>query len=342
MNRHKKNRYSENFDLDSSKREYEFQLRKPSYWWIWPLLLLLFLLLCCIRCTHTITVTTLDADTGQPVVCDSVTLNYTSHYLIKDGFLTDEPYSATKASDQNGQVVFEDVPCSVFSHIFYAFSNAEYTVQTDCYDLNPSPEKGRFHYKWNQTLYLKEKTAPLPLTVIDRETEDPLADASVIYSYTAGGKTVTDSIKTDAAGRCTINGAPVCGTVKLDRVSCYAYKDTTDVEVPVIEALADEDASIIPLTPLKQSFTFFVKDKYTRQPVPEAKVEIVLKNKNNVVRHGPVSTNVDGTGRGAYQDAFVAATLELKASKANYRDGEYTPVCTVAEFAAKPDSLRVI
>lgn len=342
MKKYKNNRYSEDFDLESGKRDYEFQLRKPSFWWIWPLILLLLILLCCIRCTHTITVTTVDADSGQPVMVDSVTIDYTAHYLVKDGIFTNEPYRRTEAPDSTGKVVFDDMPCSVFSYVFYAFSQAEHTIQSECYTLDPAPQKGRFHYKSKQTLLVKEKRTPLPLTVIDRETEDPLADASVIYSFVSSGKEVKDSLKTDAAGNCIIPNAPLCGRVKLERVACYAYKDTTNVEILVKEALADEDESIIPLTPLKESFTFFVKDKYTKQPVPEANVEIVLRNKNNVIRHGPVKTNVDGSGRGAFQDAFVAATLELKASKPNYRDGEYSPICTVMEFVAKPDSMRVI
>ena len=343
MKKFKDIKYSEDFQIESGKSDYEFRMKKPSYWWLWALGIIAFMLLCCVRCEHSIGVKTVDIDSGENIVCDSVTINYTSHYLYKDGrFFVNETHSITRASDADGIIHFSDMPCSVFSYVFYAFSSAEYIVESECSVLPESPATGLFHYKWFQALKLAPKTTDVVLTVIDRETEEPLADALLRYSYNRGGKMVYDSIKSDAAGRCNMTYIPTCGSINFSRVSCYAYKDTSNISISVIEALSDDDIATIPLTPLKESFTFFVHNKYTHQPIPDAKVEIVLKNKNNVVRHGPISINVDGTGRGAYNDAFIDATLELKASKTNYKDSIYTPICTVKEFIDKSDSLRVI
>ena len=336
-------KFSEDFQIESGRSDYEFHMKKSSYWWLWILGLMVYMLLCCVKCNHSIDVKTADIDSGENVVCDSVTINYTSHYLYKDGrFFVNETHSITQAPDADGVVHFSDMPCSVFSYIFYAFSSAEYTIENGCYVLPEPPTEGLFHYKWSQTLKLATKTTDLVLTVIDRETGEPLADAMLQYSFNRGGKTVNDSIKSDAAGRCNLTAIPTCGSINISRASCYAYQDTSNVSISVIEALSDDEIATIPLTPLKESFTFFVHNKYTHQPIPDAKVEIVLKNKNNVVRHGPISTNVDGTGRGTYNDAFIGASLELKASKTNYKDSIYTPICTVKEFIDKPDSLRVI
>ena len=336
-------KFSEDFQIESGRSDYEFHMKKSSYWWLWILGLMVFMLLCCVKCNHSIDVKTADIDSGENVVCDSVTINYTSHYLYKDGrFFVNETHSITQAPDADGVVHFSDMPCSVFSYIFYAFSSAEYTIENGCYVLPEPPTEGLFHYKWSQTLKLATKTTDLVLTVIDRDTGEPLADAMLQYSFNRGGKTVNDSIKSDAAGRCNLTAIPTCGSINISRASCYAYQDTSNVSISVIEALSDDEIATIPLTPLKESFTFFVHNKYTHQPIPDAKVEIVLKNKNNVVRHGPISTNVDGTGRGTYNDAFIGASLELKASKTNYKDSIYTPICTVKEFIDKPDSLRVI
>ena len=343
MKKFKDIKYSEDFQIESGKSDYEFRMKKPSYWWLWALGIIAFMLLCCVRCEHSIDVKTVDIDSGKNIVCDSVTINYTSHYLYKNGrFFVNETHTITRSSDADGIVHFSDMPCSVFSYVFYAFSSAEYSVESECSVLPESPATGLFHYKWSQTLKLAPKTTDVVLTVIDRETEEPLADALLRYSYNRGGKMVSDSIKSDAAGRCNMTDIPTCGSINFSRVSCYAYKDTSNVSISVIEALSDDEIATIPLTPLKESFTFFVHNKYTHQPIPDAKVEIVLKDKNSVVRHGPISTNVDGTGRGAYNDAFIGATLELKASKNNYKDSIYTPICTVKEFIDKPDSLRVI
>lgn len=343
MKKYKDISFSEDFQILSGKSEYEFKMKKPSYWWLWIAGLIAFLLLCCVSCEHSVAVKTVDSESGNELVCDSVTISYASHYLYKDGrFFVNEHHTYTKAPESDGAVHFEDLPCSVFSYIFYAFSEADYTVESGCYVLADSPTSGLFHYKWAQSLKLSPKTSEVGLTVIDRETEEPLADALLEYSYVKGGKTINDSIKSDAAGRCNITDVPTCGNINISRVSCYAYEDTTNISIVVIDAISDDDAAIIALTPVKESFTFFVHNKYTHQPIPDAKVEVVLKNKNNVVRHGPIPTNVDGTGRGAYNDAFIGATLELRASKTNYKDSIYTPICMVKEFIVKPDSLRVI
>lgn len=343
MNKFRDIIFSEDFQIVSGKSEYEFRMRKPSYKWLWILGLIAIMLLCCVRCEHSIDVKTVDIDSGEEVICDSVTINYTSHYLYKDGkFFVNEPSSITQAPDADGTVHFTSMPCSIFSYVFYAFSSAEYTVESGCYVLPESPATGLFHYKRYQTLKLAPKTTELVLTVIDRETEEPLADALLQYSCIRGGTTVHDSIESDAAGRCNITDIRTCGTINISLASCYAYEDTANISISVTEALSDDDFATIALTPVKDSFTFFVHNKYTNQPIPEAKVEVVLKNRNNVVRHGPISTNVDGTGRGAYNDAFIGAVLELHASKINYKDSIYTPICTVMEFIGKPDSLRII
>ena len=343
MKKYKDISFSEDFLIESGKTDYEFKMKKPSYWWIWILGLIAFLLVCCVKCNHSIEVKTIDLDSGGAIACDSVTIEYTSHYIYQDGrFFVNEFHSITKKPDNEGLIKFEDLPCSVFSYIFYAFSNAEYFVESQCYEMPDSPEFGLFHYKWSQTLELSPKTSDLTVTVIDRETEEPLADALLHYTYTKSGKSISDSIKSDVAGRCTLSGVPTCGNVTISKASCYAYQDTTNITLPVADAINDSELSTIPLTPVKESFTFFVHNKYTHQPIPDAKVEVILKNKNDVVRHGPISTNVDGTGRGAYNDAFVGATLELRASKTNYKDSIYSPICTVREFIDKPDSLRVI
>lgn len=343
MKKYKDILFSEDFQIKSGKSEYEFKLKKPSYWWLWLAVFIAFLLLCCVRCDHSITVKTVDMESGDDVVCDSVTISYISPYLYKDGkFFVNEHHTITEAPDNAGITHFEDMPCSVFSYIFYAFNVAYYRVESRCYILSKSPTPGLFHYKWTQTLQLAPRTADVRLTVVDRETEEPLADALLEYSYAKGGETINDSIKTDPSGKCNIIDVPVCGNISIARASCYAYEDTSNISIAIIEALSDDEVSTIALTPVKESFTFFVRNKYTHQAIPNAKVNLVLKNRNNVVRHGPISTNVDGSGRGAYNDAFIGATLELRASKINYKDSIYTPICTVKEFIDKPDSLRII
>ena len=168
MKKFKDIKYSEEFQIESGKSDYEFRMKKPSYWWLWAFGIIAFLLLCCARCEHSIDVKTVDIDSGENIVCDSVVINYTSHYLYKDGrFFVDETHSITQAPDADGIVHFSDLPCSVFSYVFYAFSNAEYTVESDCSVLPESSAAGLFHYKLSQTLKLTPKTTGKILNVID-------------------------------------------------------------------------------------------------------------------------------------------------------------------------------
>lgn len=321
---------------------YELQMVEKKHRWLW-LLALLPLLLLFVKCSHDIDVETIDKFSEKPVVCDSISISYTSHFLFKDGhFFVNEDVNASAVPDSTGVAHFEDLPCSVYSYIFYALAKIEYSIHSQCYQLPDSPEVGNFHYVWHKTLKVEPQTAELILTVVDRETNDPLANATLLYSYSKSDNVIADSILSDAAGRCVLNDVPKCATLEIARASCYAYKDTTDVTFAVADILNGEEEPIVKLTPIKESFTFFVHNKFTRQPVPGATVEVVLKNQNNIVRHGPITTNVDGKGRGSFADAFVGATLELRASKVNYRDSIYTPICTVQEFIDKPDSLRVI
>ena len=101
----------------------------------------------------------------------------------------------------------------------------------------------------------------LGLSVVDRETDEPLAGAVIEYEYVLSGKDVRDSLVTAPDGRCVLEGVPECGTIKLHKVGCYGYADTTDVSISVKSAISNPDSSTIRLTPLKESFTYFVKNK---------------------------------------------------------------------------------
>lgn len=343
MKKFKPIKFTDDFIFDSNKSEYIFQVKKHSYLWLWLLLVTLFIGLCCVRCERDITVHVVDHISEYPITPSSVTIEYTEHSLLKGGNLFfDEQHTQTLAVDEYGDVTFEDMPCSVFSYIFYALCDAYLTVENDCNFLKDSPATCSFHYTWNTTLRLQPKIEDVQISVTDKETDEPLAGAVIHYNYLLSGQTATDSVKTDAAGRTTIVGAPRCGRVLLDRVSCYGYEDTTHIELSVLDAIERPSSAVVPLTPIKQSFTYFVKNKYTKQPVPDATVEVVLTSSNGTITRGQSITNVDGKGRGAYNDAFILADLALKASKTHYKPGQFGKKCTVKEFAALPDSSRVI
>lgn len=343
MKKFKAIKYSEKFVFDDKNSEYVFKIKKCNYRWLWLLLIALLLGLLCIRCTNDITVHVVDHVSGEPVTPTSVTIEYTEHALCKGGKLFyNNPYSKTLETDENGDALFEDMPCSVFSYIFYAFSKACLTAENDCNYLKDSPATCIFHYTWDVTLKLQPKTEDIQVLVTDKETDEPLAGAVIHYDYSLSGENVTDSVRTDAAGAVYLAGVPRCGSLHLERVSCYGYEDTTHIDLSVLEVIKDPTKAVVPLVPVKQSFTYFVKNKFTKQPVPGATVEVILTSGHGTVKRGESTTNVDGKGCGVYNDAFILADLVIKANKIHYKPGQFDRKITVKEFAELPDSSRVV
>ena len=93
--------------------------KKRHPWrWLWLLLLLLPLLLL-VKCQKDVVLTCVDADNGAPIYGAKVSVTYSSHYVWKDGhFFPTETVERFGVTDENGQVKFEDLPCSVFSYVF--------------------------------------------------------------------------------------------------------------------------------------------------------------------------------------------------------------------------------
>lgn len=343
MKKYKPIKFSEDFVFDDNIPDYVFKLKKRSYLWLWLLLVALWLGLCCVRCNHDITVQVVDMATNEPITPTSVTITYTEHALCKkDRIFYSNTYSQTIETDEKGIAVFKDMPCSVFSYVFYAFSDAYFTTSNDCNYLKDSPATSLFHYTWNKTLPLQPKTEDVQIIVTDKETDEPLAGALILYNISLSGQIVTDSVKTDAAGKTIIAGAPRCGNILIERVSCYGYEDTVKIDLPVLDAIENPSNAVVGLIPVKQSFTYFVKNKFTKQPVPDATVEVILTSSNGSVKRGASTTNVDGKGCGVYNDAFILADLVLKASRTHYKPGKFEKKLTVKEFAELPDSSRVI
>ncbi len=334
--------FRKKFRFRDDTLDYTFQLKKRNWKWLWLLLLLLPLLLL-IRCERDIAVTTVDKESGDEIAGVEVTLNYTSYYLYKDGqlFCSEEGHQTLK-TDGEGRGVFKDMGCSVYSYIFRCLSRASFVAAGDCYVMDPAPSECNFHYTRNHKITLSPRVTDVSVNVVDRETNDPVADARILYTYKLGKTAKTDSTVSDATGKAKLTKVPECGEVTFTRVSCYGYEDLTNEKRSVAAMLSAPDSATLRLQPLKQSFTYFVKNKFTHEPVPDATVEVTLTSPNGNVIGGKTRTNVDGKGRGAYKDAFVLAKVDLKATKENYKEGHLDKEYTVEQFAKLPDSLRVV
>lgn len=140
--------YQKRFKFNKEQLDYEFQLKNKRSWWRLVLLLLPLLLL--IRCNHDITVTCIDERTKQPVQGVDVSLDYTAHFLYYDGHLfTNVPVEKGQVTDNNGETVFRNLECSVFSYIFYCLSRV-HVVADESVEKDPL-----FHFTRHVTLELE-------------------------------------------------------------------------------------------------------------------------------------------------------------------------------------------
>lgn len=327
--------YSKKFKFDNQTDEYTFQFKRRRFKWWWLLLLLPLLLL--IRCERTITVTTLDSDTKEAVQGAEVTLYYNSHFLLKDWkFFKNEPVKRTLTTDTEGKARFEKLPCSVYSYIFYCLSRVSLTAADPCHE--PTSAIPYFHYTWNQTIYMDKLREDVAIMVVDDETSEPLPGA--IVRIVTDEK--ADSAVTDASGRAMLRQVPHCADLSILNGSCYGYADTTRFNVPV-SALGDIDEATLRLRPIKESIEFFVKDVETREPIPNATAVVTLTDPRSGARGSHTyPTNVDGRGRGFYDEGFVLSKVDIKASKEHYKDSTLQGDYTVAQFKTLSEDERTV
>ncbi len=321
---------------------YTFQMKHPVRWWRYLLLLLPLLLL--IKCNKDIAVTCLDAESREPIGGLEVSMSYDAHFLWHDGrFFCTKTIERTQTVDDNGNTVFTDLPCSVFSYVFYCFEKVTFSASCPCYE--DTSERFLFQLRRQVNMMMKPRREDIFIKLLDKETLDVLPDAAVICKYTDNGCEKVDSARTDAAGIATFRQMRYCSVIEEIQGSCYGYADTVKLDVPCRSLVAAGDDSALRLRPLKEKFTFFVKNKETRQPIPDA-VCLVTITHPGASKHTDsrqIRTSIDGKGIAVYNDAFILSTIAVKASKVHYKDGELDGgPWSVEQFIKQSDSIRTV
>ena len=342
-------KFKKKFRLKDDQDNYSFMLkRKFNCWWL--LLLLLFLLLFLsmfIKCSHDVIVTVVD-EQGDPVEQVGVDMKYVSSYLynadLTPAWLPAKATSRHEVTDKNGKAVFEGVGTSVFSYIFYCMDIARYSFKChdDCIVFKENPLEKSLHFTRHVQVVAQKRRTKLRMQVIDVEDGLPIADAQVVAQWKDGSQQKNETVKSDANGFITIDNVWTCA--QFDKIECkaYAYNDTTIENMPAISILSDPDHAVIKMTPIKESFTFFVKNVETKQPIPGAECTITITYRNNK-NSGSVKTNVDGRGRGEYKNVPLTSTIAIDPVTAtHFKPGKLDPQRTVDEFIKLPDDQRVI
>ena len=327
--------------------EYTFWLvHRKHNWWKWLLLglLLLFIASLFVKCEREVTVTCVDAENGALLSGTEVTMSYTSHFLMKDWhFFINEPVTRTEIADENGQAVFKKLPCSIYSYIFYCLSHATYEAVNECHEAED--EVRNFHYVKNVELKLLPLREDLRVLILDKETEDPIPGARLIYRYIENGEDVEDEAQADPAGVAVIPAMRVCSSVEELRGSSYGYEDDTLYNVPCQDLLIPNEEQALRLTPIKERFDFFVKNDITKQPIPAAECLVTLTwpGESHHQESQVVLTSIDGKGTAFYEDAFVLSTIHILAHKVHYRDSTLQGgPWTVERFVVQDEDTRTV
>lgn len=334
--------FNKNITYSSEQNEYTVQLvRRRFPWWIFLLLLPLLLL---IKCNKTITVYCYEPDNKIPITEQDVDMQYVPHFVYNDGkFFPSDTLKLTKATDSTGIAVFDSLPCSVFSYFFYCMQDAEFSALSQCHSA--VGVKKNFHYTSHIDLPMQPRREDLHIKLMDKETGDELPDGILYYTYIENGHTITDSTHCDAAGIAEIPQIRFC--TKIDLIAkCYGYADTMRLQVPCDGLLIADDISAMRLRPIKENFTFFVKDVETKEPIPEAICTVTLTSPNGKLREERtnIRTSVSGKGIAFFSNAFVRATIAIHASKKPYYNDSTLQggPFTVANFIKQPNDVRTV
>lgn len=322
--------------------QYTFQLcHRRNYWW---LLLLLLPLLLFIKCSKDISVTCTDAEGNFPIVGQSVSLDYTAHFLYNNGsFLDSDKISLIQETDSTGCTTFEDLPCSVFSYLFYCMQKVTFSAESECYKAKR--EIRNFHYTWHLDWEMEPFRENLYIKLLDRETRDELPDAKLVYRYIENGEEKSDSLEADASGVVKIPQMRYCANLTEIVGSCYGYEDEIRKDVPNQSLVNISDSTALLLRPIMERFTFFVKNKVSKQPIPEAVCSVFLTHpgKSNSISKRQITTSIDGKGIAVYDSAFVLSVINIQASKINYYDGKLEGgPWTVENFIKQDEDTRTV
>lgn len=322
--------------------QYTVQLcHKRNYWW---LLLLLLPLLLFIKCSKDVTVTCMDVEGNFPVASQTVQLDYSAHFLYHDGkFLASDSISLIQETDSVGCTTFEDLPCSIFSYLFYCLQEAAFSTESECY--KPINENRNFHYNRYVTLEMEPYRKDLYVKLLDRETRDALPDGKLIYKYIDNGEVKNDSVDADAAGVVRIPQMRYCSSMTEIIGCCYGYEDEIRKDVLNKDLVSVSDSTALLLRPIMERFTFFVKNKVTKQPIPDALCNVLLTHpgSSKQVSKRQITTSIDGKGIAVYDSAFVLSVIDIKASKTNYYDGKLEGgPWTVEKFIKQDEDTRTV
>ena len=338
------NKFKKSFKYSEENLEYIIMLRKmPNLWW---LLLFLLPLLLLVRCEKDVQIRVMNPDGTSPVQDVTVQFGYNRAFLYNEGsFFTSEWISAEGKTGGDGVAVFEKNAYSVYSGSCHHFSESALTARGDCVtsgNLNP------YFHNLSGSSPFETRVSPEPVTadfqVLDSADNQPLPGANVLIVTDFSGYIQTDSAQSDANGKLVFSKLPKCGKVLKVVASMDGYQsDTLGMETAEYFMSAGIDVRrTLKLKPVTEKVVFFVTNCTNNQPVPGADITITLEYGNGLKKSQKINTNVNGVGKGAYDNVHIIAEVGLVAEKKYFKQGSLDKKYVVRDFVKLPDSLRTL
>lgn len=326
--------------FDDENCVYVITLKKRRFpWWI---LLLLLPLLLLIKCNKTITAKCFESENRMPITGQSIHLQYIPHYIYNNGvFFPSDTLKISRTTDTSGVAVFDSLQCSVFSYIFYCLSKADFSALSRCHQA--TGVKTNFHYTSHVDLPMEPRRENLYVKVLDSETGDDVPDCMMRYTYIENGQRYTDSARCNAESVAEFPNMRFCSTIDLE-AHCYGYADTAKRNVQCENLLTADVSNAIRLRPLKERVSFFVKNKETGEQIPDALATVTLTHPKGRTESHDIHTSTDGKGIAFYDDAFILASIDIKAQKKHFKEGglDGNITFTVDKIIQEPDTVRTI
>jgi len=334
---------TENLNYNPNQEEYVVKLKKPCRW-CWLLLLLLLLpLLLLIPLKKDISFKVVNSFNDAPVEKIGVNFEYTKRDLFNfdtKAFLSNYyPYPTpvyTDTTNSEGVVVFKDVKYSVYQWIFRSNDIAKVFASDECFSLDST--MNFFDLEDINTVVMQATLLDMEFTVVDADdNNEPLTDALVnIFSEMLA---THDSARSDAAGKVIFKNIPLCSVMTVDASKYGWFSDTLSGDAREIY----QEKDTLFLKQQKAVVKFFAKDLNTKSALVGAIGSLYLEDNPNTPIQSNIRTNVNGVGKGVFEDVHVIKKVRIDvANRPYYNDSSTVRYYSVSEWISKPEEEQSI
>ncbi|MCH2043338.1 MAG: hypothetical protein MK212_04300 [Saprospiraceae bacterium] len=323
--KYKKRDYTKEFVYKDDEHYYPIYIRRRFVWW-WLLLLLLPLLLL-IRCSDDLNYVVVDASSRTPIDSAKSVLNY--HPTAKDSIPIE------KMSDDKGWIYYNLGSRALYERWFYEAPTGEVETTCPCYERDTSTmQEIRSR---GDSVFLKPSTyRALEIEVQNTVSKQPVPKAEVVVTIDFRGRSWKFKDSTDLAGKIVLKDLPFCAQVDIAASKEY-YRDTSFSNIDAVDLIQDRTKQLVPLAPVLENVTYFVKSLKSKKGLPGATAEMEIKSPSLEMTVSKQIINVNGA---ADFQLPPKADLVLKGSMSGYYDS--TLVSSMPEAQSYSDEQRTV